>query len=273
MASGSGLSGSTAWHGAFRFRHYLKSPRVTEDQPDTALRELEFKKNQYGPAGETVALRWQRGLFLPLHTNELDQAVADAQDDQLFLELLDKFTAQGRNVSHVRQANNFAPTMFAEAAPGKRKALGEAMARLFAGGQDQGRGLRQTITAAREDRTAMISDFVRLAPIVPRPACVPHHFYRVPHGVLYVSCMGTAWVLQGGRPASGLPLEAGRMRVPALRAGDRPSGGSTSYRPYRRLLSGSKKSGQTSGVLEVASRSNRAWIYAMFRVYVVVMSY
>ena len=44
MASGSGLSGSTAWHGAFRFRHYLKSPRVTEDQPDTAFRELEFKK-------------------------------------------------------------------------------------------------------------------------------------------------------------------------------------------------------------------------------------
>ena len=43
----------------------------------------------------------------------------------------------------------------------------------------------------------MISDFVRLAPIVPRPACVPHHFYRVPHGVLHASCMGTAWVLQG----------------------------------------------------------------------------
>ena len=39
-------------------------------------------------------------------------------------------------MSHVRQANNFAPTMFAEAAPGKRKkALGETMARLFAAGR------------------------------------------------------------------------------------------------------------------------------------------
>ena len=51
MASGSGISGSTAWHGAFRFRQYLKGIKAEDDADpaDDDLRELEFKKNQYGP--------------------------------------------------------------------------------------------------------------------------------------------------------------------------------------------------------------------------------
>ena len=66
MASGTGLSGSTAWHGAFRFRQYLTSvKRIDGEQPDNDLRELQFKKNQYGPLGENVVLRWRNGLFLP----------------------------------------------------------------------------------------------------------------------------------------------------------------------------------------------------------------
>ena len=53
IASGSGISGSTAWHGAFRFRQYLKGIKADDgEQPDNDLRELEFKKNQYGPIGE-----------------------------------------------------------------------------------------------------------------------------------------------------------------------------------------------------------------------------
>src|SRR6266850_599017 len=48
--SGSGISGSTAWHGAFRFRQYLTSTKPEAgEQPDNDLRQLEFKKNQYGP--------------------------------------------------------------------------------------------------------------------------------------------------------------------------------------------------------------------------------
>src|SRR5580700_5742268 len=66
IASGSGLSGSTAWHGAFRFRQYLKGVKTSDgEQPENDLRELEFKKNQYGPIGGSVVLRYQRGLFLP----------------------------------------------------------------------------------------------------------------------------------------------------------------------------------------------------------------
>jgi AAA domain/Primase C terminal 2 (PriCT-2)/RepB DNA-primase N-terminal domain len=64
MASGSGISGSTAWHGAFRFRQYLKS--VKDDESSASdLREFQFKKNQYGPLGESIVLRYQNGLFLP----------------------------------------------------------------------------------------------------------------------------------------------------------------------------------------------------------------
>src|SRR5262249_37887932 len=64
--SGSGISGSTAWHGAFRFRQYLKGVKAADgEQPDNDLREIEFKKNQYGPRGESIVLRYQGGLFLP----------------------------------------------------------------------------------------------------------------------------------------------------------------------------------------------------------------
>ncbi|MHC2464524.1 hypothetical protein [Bradyrhizobium embrapense] len=57
--SGSGLSGSTAWHGAFRFRQYLKSVNADDgEQPDNDLRQLEYKKNQYAPLGEGIVLRY-----------------------------------------------------------------------------------------------------------------------------------------------------------------------------------------------------------------------
>jgi RecA-family ATPase len=60
--SGTGFSGSTAWHGAFRFRQYLRDVKATDgEQPDSDLRQLEFKKNQSGPKAETIILRYQQG--------------------------------------------------------------------------------------------------------------------------------------------------------------------------------------------------------------------
>jgi RecA-family ATPase len=136
IASGSGLSGSTAWHGAFRFRQYLTTPRSDDDEQDKDLRELRFMKNQYGPSGETIMLRYQRGLFLPVAApGSLERLAADQATDDLFLELLAKFEAQGRNVSHHKTANTYAPTMFIKdpkaKAPGMRKTLASAMDRLF----------------------------------------------------------------------------------------------------------------------------------------------
>jgi hypothetical protein len=93
IASGSDISGSTAWHGAFRFRQYLKGTkpepgsccrccrRTDREQPEGDLRELEFKKNQYGPTdGETIVLRYQRGLFLPeAGVSNLDKLAREAE--------------------------------------------------------------------------------------------------------------------------------------------------------------------------------------------------
>ena len=140
IASGSGISGSTAWHGAFRFRQYLKGVKPTDgEQPDDDIRELAFKKNQYGPMGETIVLRYQRGLFLPESgLSNLDQAAKQQKADEVFLTLLARYEREGRNVSHKKSANNFAPAEFCQQPEAKglrMEDLRGAMTRLFAGGK------------------------------------------------------------------------------------------------------------------------------------------
>ena len=126
--SGSGISGSTAWHGAFRFRFYLKSTKPEGgEQPDNDLREIEFKKNQYGPKGESMVLRYQRGLFLPEgEISNLDQATRRAEAEDVFMELLHRFSGQLRNVSDKATANNYAPTVFAKEDEAKKHRIKKA---------------------------------------------------------------------------------------------------------------------------------------------------
>jgi RecA-family ATPase len=114
ISSGSGISGSTAWHGAFRFRQYLKSVKAgAGEQPENDLREMEFKKNQYGPLGESMILRYQRGLFLPeAGVSDLDRAGRTAKAEDVFMGLLRRFSGEGRNVSDKPNASNYAPTAF-----------------------------------------------------------------------------------------------------------------------------------------------------------------
>jgi RecA-family ATPase len=138
IASGSGISGSTAWHGAFRFRQYLKGVKATDgEQSENDLRELEFKKNQYGPLGETIVLRYQRGLFLPeAGVGSIDKLARETRADELFMDLLRRFATQGRNVSDKSSANNYAPTAFVDEADAKKNGLRKAdfkaaMSRLF----------------------------------------------------------------------------------------------------------------------------------------------
>lgn len=142
IASGSGISGSTAWHGAFRFRQYLKGVPNEDNEVDNDLRQLEFKKNQYGPSGDVIVVRYERerGLFLPVGgTSTLEKLATEQTADNLFLKLLDKHQKQGRNVSHHKNANSYAPTAFSKdpdaKGPGMRKALTEAMERLFTAGK------------------------------------------------------------------------------------------------------------------------------------------
>jgi RecA-family ATPase len=142
IASGSGISGSTAWHGAFRFRQYLTSVKPDAgEQPDSDLRQLEFKKNQYGPTAETIVLRYQHGLFLPEPgMATLDKIAAEQRAEETFMSLLAQFTNQGRNVSDKPTANAYAPTMFAKETPAKKQGIRKpdleaAMRRLFEAGK------------------------------------------------------------------------------------------------------------------------------------------
>ncbi len=142
IASGSGLSGSTGWQGAFRFHQYLRSMKPEEgDEPDNNIRELQFKKNQYGPLGESIALRYKRGLFLPeAGVSDLERMGRETKADEVFLTLLKQFIAQGRNVSHKATSRTYAPREFAEQALAKvnrirKPGLEAAMRRLFDAGK------------------------------------------------------------------------------------------------------------------------------------------
>jgi RecA-family ATPase len=142
VASGSGISGSTAWHGAFRFRQYLKGIKPSDgEQPDGDLRELEFKKNQYGPLGETVVLRYRNGLFLPeAGMSNLDKVSREAKADDIFVTLLKRLSGEGRNVGDKPNSPTYAPATFAKENEAKQTQLRKpdfeaAMRRLFAGGK------------------------------------------------------------------------------------------------------------------------------------------
>jgi RecA-family ATPase len=90
--TGTGLSGSTQWHNAVRARFFLKSLKAEPgEQPDNDLREIEFKKNQYGAMAENIPLRWQDGMFLPIDGATFDRAEQEARADDVFLELLRRF--------------------------------------------------------------------------------------------------------------------------------------------------------------------------------------
>jgi hypothetical protein len=135
---GAGLSGSTQWHNAVRARFYMKSAKPDGgEQPDNDLREIVFKKNQYGPKEETIALRYRDGMFLPVPgVGSLDRAARAQKMDDLFLMLLDRSMGQGRNVSEKKNANTYAPARFAEEPEAKtahatKKELTDAMERLF----------------------------------------------------------------------------------------------------------------------------------------------
>jgi RecA-family ATPase len=138
IASGSGISGSTAWHGAFRFRQYLKGLKATDgEQPETDLRQLEFKKNQYGPMSEPILLRYQRGLFLPEGgISDLDKLARDARVEEIFLRGLGQIIQQGRDAIAAENSPGFGPSLIAEQPEAakervRKKELAGAMNRLL----------------------------------------------------------------------------------------------------------------------------------------------
>lgn len=118
-----------------RSRLYFKRAVTEKDEePDPDLRVLEVMKNNYGPAGETINLRWKNGLFLPVSgVTNLEKLAAEQAAEHLFLSLLNRFNLQNRNLSEKLSA----PVIFAKEKQardaGIRKAAFEtAMRNLFA---------------------------------------------------------------------------------------------------------------------------------------------
>ena len=136
VSSGTGLSGSTQWHNAVRARFYLKGVKPEPgEQPDKHLREIEFKKNQYGDLAESIALRWQDGLYLPIDGATFTRAEQEGRADEVFLELLRRFNAENRHVSN-NLGPTYAPALFAREESVRRAGLSSAsltgaMRRLF----------------------------------------------------------------------------------------------------------------------------------------------
>ena len=122
ISSGTGLSGSTAWHNSVRARMLLKSPSrdSNDDQSASDLRELSFLKNNYGPLAESIVLRFRNGLFLPeAGHSALEKLARDQKVDETFLDVLGKLIKQNRPVSPSAHASNYGPKVIADHPDGK----------------------------------------------------------------------------------------------------------------------------------------------------------
>jgi RecA-family ATPase len=141
MASGSGSSGSTGWNNSVRSRLYLeriKSGDGSEDDPDA--RVLKTMKANYAAAGAQIKLRWSRGVFVSegaTSVSSFSVIAAETHADRIFLELVAKYTAEGRHVS-ATASSNYAPALFEkdQRSDGvKKRGFTAAMNRLFEAGR------------------------------------------------------------------------------------------------------------------------------------------
>ena len=89
-----GLSGSTAWNASVGRLISKRAVTEKDEEPDPDLRVLEVMKNNYGPVGETITLRWTNGLFLPVGGTTNLEKLAEQAAQHLFLNLLNRFTSQ-----------------------------------------------------------------------------------------------------------------------------------------------------------------------------------
>jgi len=134
MSSGSGTAGSVAWSNATRSRLYLDRVREGGVEVDPDERILTTKKSNYGPVGDTIRLRWSRGVFI-VTDDTPSETVANAhrRAEDVFKTLLAEYGRTGRHVS-ANRSRTWAPSVFAGEQMGRaigQKALDEAMGRLI----------------------------------------------------------------------------------------------------------------------------------------------
>lgn len=140
MATGSGLSGSTAWNNSVRSRLYFERLKAEDGVADPDIRILRTMKANYAQTGQEVRLRWQAGAFkIAVNGDNGFAATADrSKAERVFLTLVQAYTDEGRYVSPHPNAPTYAPPYFAKdpRAEGiKKLGFTNAMNSLFAAGR------------------------------------------------------------------------------------------------------------------------------------------
>ncbi|MGY4502380.1 RecA-family ATPase [Bradyrhizobium sp. GM24.11] len=129
LASGTGTSGSTAWNNSVRSRLYLEA-----DEKDPDARVLKVVKANYGRVGESIAMRWDDGVYaLDSGPDPVIEGLIGSKTDALFLDLLALFTEQGQNLG-VQPGTSYAPVKMAKHTRGKgftKDQFAKAMQRLL----------------------------------------------------------------------------------------------------------------------------------------------
>lgn len=143
MADGSGAGGSTAWSNTVRSRLYLTRADGDDDgEADTDARVLARRKANYASIGDTIALRWERGVFVVEPGQDsgmvgsIERRAREREAEDAFMASLAVVNGQGRATSPAPNAQNYAPRMFGRNGCGYRERdLAAAMERLFAAGR------------------------------------------------------------------------------------------------------------------------------------------
>jgi RecA-family ATPase len=113
--TGTGISGSTAWHNSVRARMYMTAHQIEpSEQPETDIREIQFKKSNYGRVADSMILRYKNGLFLPeAGLSNIDKAAREALVDEAFMDGLRTIIAQGRDAMEGYTSPQYGPTLIA----------------------------------------------------------------------------------------------------------------------------------------------------------------
>lgn len=120
MASGTGSSGSTAWHNSVRSRLYFRRPENAT--PETDMRVLESKKNNYGVTGKVLAtVQWRNGAFHALTEGDRSEA-SEARRAIIREAFMAAFSAKekARTTVSPNRSAAWAPSVFAKEAAASR---------------------------------------------------------------------------------------------------------------------------------------------------------
>ena len=141
LATGEGDGGSTAWNASVRSRLYLSRVKPeAEGEADDDRRTLSRRKANYSAIGDDVPLVWRDGYFVPERgpVGGVLASIANRNAENLFLELLDELSGQGRNATAAVNSPSYAPKIMKASTKAKAlkvRDLSLAMERLFADGR------------------------------------------------------------------------------------------------------------------------------------------